>query len=182
MMDKKYIEIPAEKFAFAQRDEKIHDKKIATKPVGYFKDAWRRFRKNKSAVVAFVLIMILVMFSIFVPVFSSYSVKFRDDYYQKTLPKSHIFGWLGWDGTRTLNANQDKYDILCSLNEEIVPKDGESRRVITSEKAPVYDANGLPYYDVTYDTYFRVGTVYKNMTETEYLALQAYQNETGIQV
>lgn len=182
MMDKNLMKIPAEKFEFAQRDEKIHDKKIATKPVGYFKDAWRRFRKNKSAVIAFILILILVLFSIIVPMVSRYSVKFRDDYYQKTLPKSHIFAWLGWDGTSALNANQDKYDILCALDEEIDTKGSEPLHVITEEEPVQMDANGLPYYQVSFDTYLRVGTVYKIFTDVEFKALQDYQDETGIQV
>lgn len=32
------------------------------------------------------------------------------------------------------------------------------------------------------DTYYQVGYIYKNLEEEEYLALQAYQNETKIQV
>ena len=47
-----YTNIPKEKFEFYKRDESIHDKKLETKPVGYFKDAMRRFAKNKSSVVA----------------------------------------------------------------------------------------------------------------------------------
>ena len=38
--------IPDEKFVFAQKDVKLHDEKLTTKPIGYFQDAWIRFRKN----------------------------------------------------------------------------------------------------------------------------------------
>ena len=34
-----YTNIPKEKFEFFDRSEAIHDKKLETKPVGYFKDA-----------------------------------------------------------------------------------------------------------------------------------------------
>ena len=42
--------IPVEKLQLAKRDGRIHDKKLETKPVGYFRDAFRRFCKNKSSV------------------------------------------------------------------------------------------------------------------------------------
>ncbi|MBR4443793.1 MAG: ABC transporter permease, partial [Clostridia bacterium] len=70
--------IPAEMFEFTRRDEKIHDEKIQTKAIGYFMDAWLRFRKNKSAVVAFTLIVILVLFALIVPFISHYDVNFRE--------------------------------------------------------------------------------------------------------
>ena len=87
--------IPKEKFAFVPRSEKIHDEKLQTKAVGYLGDAWNRFRTNKSAVVAFVLIMILLVFALVVPEISSFSVAFRDGYYKP-------FSGSGfWDGGKT---------------------------------------------------------------------------------
>ena len=58
-------EIPAEKFTFVQQDKKLYDKKFDTKPVGYFTDAFRRFRKNKSSVIGGIVILILILFAIF---------------------------------------------------------------------------------------------------------------------
>ena len=52
--------IPKEKFNFVQLDTSIHDLKFETKPIGYFKDAWLRFRKNKGAVVAFIVLLLIV--------------------------------------------------------------------------------------------------------------------------
>ena len=44
MMEERDLKnIPAEKFTFAQRDARIHDTKLETKPIGYFKDTWLRF-------------------------------------------------------------------------------------------------------------------------------------------
>ena len=47
-----YANLPKEKFEFYQREGDIHDKRLETKPVGYFKDAMRRFARNKSSVIA----------------------------------------------------------------------------------------------------------------------------------
>lgn len=189
MMDNmNYKQIPAEKFAFAQQNERIHDKKIASKPVGYFKDAWRRFKKNKSAVIAFVLIMILVLFSVLVPIFSPYTVKFRDDYFQKTLPRFSLFAWLGWDGCETKDVNQSEFDILTSIAQEtgkdIILSQSDPFTIVTKVKNDQGEEEEIEEtrYTVKYDTYYRVGTVYKILTEAQYKELLDYQNENRVQV
>ena len=39
MADNRFNSIPVEKFRFVQQQEKLHDKALKTKPIGYFKDA-----------------------------------------------------------------------------------------------------------------------------------------------
>ena len=73
-----YMNIPREKFQLANEDARIKDKKFATKPVGYFRDAMRRFRKNKSSVIAAVIILILFLYAFIVPFVSDYDVNLRD--------------------------------------------------------------------------------------------------------
>ena len=51
--------IPKEKFALAGENRRISDTKFETKPVGYFKDAFNRFKKNKSSLVAAIIILLL---------------------------------------------------------------------------------------------------------------------------
>ena len=65
MSYKNINDIPVEKFQFVQKDKELHDQKFDTKPVGYFTDAFRRFRKNKSSVVGGVVILLLILFAIF---------------------------------------------------------------------------------------------------------------------
>ena len=63
-MDKKTFDInniPEEKFAFVNRDEKLTDTKFVDKPVGYLKDAWIRFCKNKGSIVAAIIIAIILI-------------------------------------------------------------------------------------------------------------------------
>ena len=69
MEDKDYV-INESSFEFAQLDANIHDMKFDTKPIGYMRDAFRRFCKNKGSVVAACIILILILFAIFAPVFS----------------------------------------------------------------------------------------------------------------
>lgn len=59
-----------EDFQFVQINEKIFDKKFETKAVGYFKDALRRFAKNKTSLVAFFVLVLIVLMAIIVPAFN----------------------------------------------------------------------------------------------------------------
>ncbi|MFR2047731.1 MAG: hypothetical protein ACLS3U_07345 [Lachnospiraceae bacterium] len=93
-----YTNIPKEKFEFFDRSEAIHDKKLETKPVGYFKDAMMRFCRNKSSLTAAVIIALLLAFALIVPLVShnSYTKSKTDTtylQYGKLLPKSKLFSW-----------------------------------------------------------------------------------------
>ena len=62
MMNKNNIpDIPAEKFAFVGVDGRLHDQKFETKQVSYWRDAFHRFCKNKSSVVAAIIILCLLL-------------------------------------------------------------------------------------------------------------------------
>ena len=178
MMDEKKLrDIPAEKFQFAQKGAKLYDAKLETKPIGYFKDAWIRFRRNKSAVVAFILILSLMLFSLIVPFVSQMDVNFRDGYYKTVLPKMPGLSKLGvWDGCSTQKVPQSGYDYLRSISVET------GRPVIIQEKNSYQDAKGLQYYDLKVDSYTKVGYVFMNLSESDYQKLMQYQDETGIQV
>ena len=177
MNEQRIPEIPAEKFRFIQQDEKIHDERIKTKPIGYFKDAWLRFVRNKSAVVAFVLIILLVLFAVIVPFISDYDVNFRSGYYKTMQPKSRLFAGLGfWDGGRQENLNLDSYNAVRAIGTET------GRNVIMRENRVYTDAKGVEYHDVKVDSYYRVGFAYLNLTPEEYRKLKDYQDQTGIQV
>ena len=76
--------IPPEKFEFVHSGERIADKKFEDKPIGYFKDAWIRFRKNHASVVATIIIICIVLFAFLTPIFNTrYNARFMDSYYAK---------------------------------------------------------------------------------------------------
>ena len=177
MDEQKYREISPEKFRFVNSGERIHDEKLKTKPIGYFKDAWLRFRKDKSAVVAFVLIMFLLLFSLIVPFLSHYDVTFRDGYYKTVLPRLGIFAGTGfWDGTAVQTETQAGYDYLSAIGRET------NRTVITKELKTFTDPNGITYHKLRVDSYTKVGFVFLNLDVNAYEALMNYQDETGILV
>lgn len=179
MMNEKMIpNIAPEKFQLAQKDTKIRDAKLETKPIGYFKDAWLRFKRNKSSVIAFSLIVVLLLFSIVVPFFSSFDVSFHDGYYKMVLPRIPVLEWFGIaDGCKVQRETQGGYDYHMAIGLET------GRKAVREVYREYMDeATGIKYYEMKVDSYVKVGFVYQNLSEAEYLALQAYQNETGKQI
>lgn len=176
--------VPKEKFNFVQLDTSIHDVKFETKPIGYFKDAWLRFRKNKGAVVAACIIVILMIFAVVVPLVSNYDMNYRDSYYVYTKPKSELFSFLGWNGTSKATVNQQDYDYYMGMT--VVNDKGETvhEAVVDVYKSYVVEDAGRVnnYYDVKIDTYNTIGYVYKYVTPEEYERIRAYEEETGNQV
>ena len=176
-MPKEYLDIPKEKFEFAPRGEKIHDKKLDTKPIGYFKDAWIRFRKNKSSVAAACIIIVLVVFAIVVPFISPYTVEDRDGYYKTVLPRNELLAPLGiWDGCSTATSTKAGYLYYKAIGVETGLDAVKGEATITT------DAEGNEQYKFKLDSYNKVGFIYVNLTYDEYIALQQYQDEQGVQV
>ena len=169
--------IPKEKFQFVQREERIHDERLKTKSISYFGDAWIRFRSNKSAVVAFSLIVVLLLFALIVPQVSDYTVSFRDGYYKTVLPRNPLFKNAGfWDGGQRSKQSEAGYQYLRSIGVE----SGES--AIMKVYDSFVDSTGATFYNLRVDTYAQVGYTYQNLSAAEYQALMDYQDQNGIQV
>ena len=73
-------------FEFVNLNERLTDVKFDDKPIGYFKDAWLRFRKNKASVVAACIILLIFIFSFTAPFLSPNSNTFMDAFYAKKGP------------------------------------------------------------------------------------------------
>lgn len=170
-----YEPIPKEKFVFVQKDEKLHDKEFATKPVGYFQDAMNRFARNKGSVICTVVIVILALYAIFVPIFSKYGAAMKDGYYSYALPKLSTSFDIGfWNGCSTVEMNQQTYDYYANIPGAV------------SEVLDVYETEVAnrkqTVYKVALDSYKKVGYVNKLLSAEEYEQVLAYQEETGIQL
>ena len=96
--------ITQDDFKFVQNDKTIHEQKFQTKPTTFFKDSVKRFCKNKSSVVAACILGVLLLLSIFVPIFGKTnvthdtSVSHPELYYLE--PKLFEAGTGFWDGTK----------------------------------------------------------------------------------
>ncbi len=166
--------IPKEKFQFTSKNDTFHDAKPKTKPIGYFRDAFNRFCKNKGSVVGAVIILALILFAIIAPFCTPYSVSYKDTYFRETLPKSTLFENTNfWDGCSVKEAGKARFKYLYAMGEET------GHNAVKNQKYELLDSG---MYKFREDSYYSAGCIYRNFTMEEYARLTAYQDETGIQV
>ncbi len=113
-------------FEFVQQDKSIHDTKFDTKPTTFMRDAMRRFTKNRSSLVAAVILGILFLLAIILPWDGvlPYDISTTKSYETNLPPKVFNVGTGWWDGTSTYenqvypyNDNYDEDDINHYVNE-----------------------------------------------------------------
>ncbi len=187
MSEIKYEKIPASSFEFVPMDGRDHDKKLESKPIGYFRDAFNRFCRNKSSVVAAFIILALVLYAVFVPIFceTTYSRALTDTMYLQYGKLPPKVEWLGIDGTSKVTVNEGAYIKLKAIGDET----GLNPIVeIIRDKYEGVGANGKPsakksyYYDIKRDNYYNMGMMYLTLTPAEYESIQKWQDENQVQV
>lgn len=185
MTDMMNERIPAEKFTFVQENEKLHDKELQTKARSFFADAMIRFSKNKSSVIAAWILLFLVLYAIFVPIFSQYTADDKDPMYVNYPPFSPYFSQFGFlNGAKTMDSQNDRamsiwkgIGIETGMNPIIRIRDTHE----TEEKKRGQMIKRYTY-DLEVNAYYAMGIVYRNFSYADYQKLQDWQNETGIQV
>ncbi len=191
--------IPADKFEFVHDGERLMDKKFDDKPISYFKDAWIRFRKNKASVVASVIIIFIILFAFFMPLFvSNYDSTFMDPYYAKKGPRNLFLKQFGI-AEGTVNRDFSERALVKALAVGIGAADWDDHDATLEEGLESYYQpiiNGLGeksvkldakkqevnYYKTDVDVYLEVGFIYRSVEQQEYQRILDWQNETGIQV
>lgn len=87
-------------FVLIQKDKRVTDKKLETKPTTFFKDALKRFRKNKASVAGGIILGILILLAVFVPMLSNCNITTVSTTEAFLAPKLFPAGTGFWDGTR----------------------------------------------------------------------------------
>ena len=180
MENTKYMNIPKEKFRPVTDRDVYHDKKLETKPIGYFKDAWIRFRKNKGSVVAFGIIVFLLLFAILAPMISPYTVSYEDEHFRYNYPKNQIcvdWGLDFWDGCAEKTANEVTFLEHCGIAAET------GKLVVKNNEYEVKTyGKGAKTYTYRMDSYHLTGVVQVNLNAAQFKALQEYQDAYNVQV
>lgn len=90
-------------FDLKQENISFSDTKLKSKPTTFFKDAMKRFAKNKSSVAGGIILGAILLLTIFVPIFDTNSISVTENSnltYQTFLaPKLFEAGSGFWDGT-----------------------------------------------------------------------------------
>ena len=187
MEDKSYGNLSPEDFQFSSRGETIKDKIPESKPIGYFKDAWHRFRKNKASIVALCIISLLIVFSIVVPFVSSFDMAFSDPIYRNRIPKNSTLAKVGIaTGTYEKSLNARAFDYYSAIGIGAAydkENDVEDNSKGVGGKYSAIRATGNTdaenQISVTMDAYLEVGFKYLSIRQSEYDDIVAYERETG---
>lgn len=191
------VKIPPEKFEFVHSGERIADKKFEDKPIGYFKDAWIRFRKNHASVVATIIIICIVLFAFLTPIFNTrYNARFMDSYYAKKAPRALALRPLGiFDGGATRTFSEK--GLIKAIAIGVGAEDYDGRSVSLGEGLESYYQPMLKIGDpiekragkkitLTFngkiDTYLEVGFMYLSLEQAEYQRIVQWEKDNNLHV
>ena len=128
-------------------DERIIDQPLETKEIGYYKDSWNRFKKNKASLIAFVIICIIFFFIIAGPYMKDYNLVKEDptaasrlSYLTPRIPGLEKLGIF--DGTKTISRGKR---FLLAMNES---EFGEGIIISGLPQELIDDPNHPDYADV----------------------------------
>ncbi len=187
MNNKEFEHIPQEKFKFVQMDAHLHDQKFETKARSFFADAMLRFSKNKSSVVAAWILLFLIIFAIVAPVITPYQITDKDKRYTNAPAYVHGISKLGLGimdgGVKRPSLNEASVNALKGIAQEtgydpII-------KVLGTTSTTVKERGQLVtkyYHTLNVNYYYEKGIVYSVFSHDEFERIQAWQDETGIQV
>ena len=158
-------------FELLQMGIDLKDAKFETPPIGFFKDAMLRLSKNKAAVAALVLILLISFMAIFGPMMSPYTFDQQFVDYQNMPPKIPFLASIGIaDGSRVLTnrrvdglSDPEKYPEGCILE-------------ITNE----HEVNGVMMADVKVDYYAYTGCEETFWFGSDYLGRDLWVRVWGV--
>ena len=198
MSEKKYNHIPKEKFSFVNEGERLTDQKFEDKPIGYFKDAWIRFRKSKASVVATVIICMIILYAFVAPLLiTSHDSTFMVNMYAKKPGRiASLTGLEAFDGgldrsfsekglvksvgigVGAVNWDGTPVSVADSLDSEYQPmiNIGEPQKIIGAGKKESLS------FPCRIDSYLEVGFLYRSIQQTELQKILDWEAETGKKV
>lgn len=136
----------------------------------YWQDCWRRLRRNKTALLSMLVVLVVVLSAIFVPIFWPYSYEDQNLIFANIPPELNIYD-MGNDRYIYITSDYKSIDVDADghlLQATSMVKDDKTNRLY------IYEVNGKQV-TVDYGVYFRA--------KTEFMQLQAkYKDGTPVPV
>lgn len=174
-------------FVFVGKEKRLQKEtqEFSAPPISYARDAWRRFCKNKSSLVALVILLLAALFCIVAPLLTPYSLADKESVYPNKYPYLALFENAGfWDGGRENEFTQDNYLYFAAIGKET----GHSPILKVKKRYEKVQIVGgvekrTTMYRLRIQTYKEVGVVNGiNLSAADFQALCDYQRQTGRQV
>ena len=176
--------VSKDKFVFVNNQDKIHDKELVTKPIGYFKDAFNRFKKNKGSIVAAFIIGFLLLFALIVPIATPYTVSYNDNYFRYSYPEVPLLSDIGvdfLDGCKKVNSPKETFYLHYAIGQE-TGQNAIKNNEFKNEKVELPNGRKVDTYAYRLDSVHSTGVVFMNLNKEEYDAIQRYQDEHDVQI
>ena len=197
MEDVNKEQIPKEMFSFVREETPEKDRKSGDKPIGYLKDAWIRFRKNRASVVAVVMIIGIMLYAFLAPLLiTGHDAGFLDSVYAK---KPGRVAWLR-DSVGLADGGVERElsekNLILTLGIGVAAEDHQGKGDL-----PLNSAMGSPYqpvirmrkpetflnparqevtvYPSRVDAYLEVGFIYKDIEQERLQDILGWQEATG---
>lgn len=145
--EEKNIQFRDDDFQLIQADKRIMDTKLDTKPTTFFRDAVRRFCKNKSSVAAAIILAILIALAILVPLLSPHNITIVSTTEGFLAPKLFEAGTGFWDGTRSkTHIVYDTVNEVPALSDRYSPASIKQSLIsLTVDTEPTFIDAASPY-------------------------------------
>lgn len=169
-------EYAKEKFVLVQREDLRYDEALQTNKIGYYKDAWLRFKKNKASVVAAGILIFLILMCLIGPHLRNYKLNRGETNkwairLQYLPPRIKGLEWAGFDGTNTIWRYPAGFD---RMPEGIVISDVLETNDIGQERRKIDVYAYLNWY-YSYENTTR-------LSEAEYNAVRAAEAEYDVAI
>ncbi|MDR3021329.1 MAG: ABC transporter permease [Clostridiales bacterium] len=183
-------EINQDSFEFVGVKEK--EAVFGTKPIGFYRDVFKRFFKRKTAIVALSIIGLLLIYSLIMPLFYPFDATMAEPDYRFAKPRNFLS-----NGSYSKTIGLNEFDLLRSIGISVLDVDGEyGKELITWEQADSSDFQPILKSEdtvlegfgesshqngkkVRIDSYLEVGFVYKTISTDEYLQILEWEQNNG---
>ncbi|NWH12192.1 ABC transporter permease [Acholeplasma laidlawii] len=171
------INVDKSKFVFTQDKGVIYDEQLKTKAVGYYQDAWSRFKKNKASLIALIILIIIILMSVVGPHLRNYDLTSNSesrkwtDRLKEMPPRISGLEWFGFSGHKTLEGFPARFSILLT--------DPNAEGIIIGDFSQP-NAAGMVKVKVDYYKYVDYINSYESvfsLSIKEYNLIKAYENE-----
>lgn len=169
---------------FIPLESKENQEKVSQNPsVSYLKDSLKRFVKNRTSLIAFIVILLLATYSIITPIASPFAhvnkLSYNVDgmHLATLLPKCKAFENSGfWDGTDRRTINDATYYLYKYYDTDSPIQKEYGTRAPSKEES--FTKGDQLLHDIRFDSY-AVGSAIVNLSKEEYFALERYEQEKG---
>jgi oligopeptide transport system permease protein len=179
--------IDKSKFKLVEREDFRFDEEFKTKPIGYYKDAWLRFKKNKASVIASIIMSFLVFMAIIGPWIRTDTLYEENTLHALKLvsqgempPKIKGLEWIpAFNGHRNISRSNLEIDLRPLEDEAIVERFGKI--IYTDLDTVEPSAGGVYSVEVDFYNYvnYKLSMAPMNLTTEELQAIYDYEAETG---